>query len=496
MQHIAPPFCTPTNGASNGQSKPEKNQRASAERKPEKVEPEKERPKEANGAKSKPAPKDRPKSSAGSANQTILIGRRLMGSTVGSPVSIPIELLKKHTVVLAGAGSGKSVLLKRLIEEAALEGIPSIVADCANDMAALGDPWPEHESDRSPEDRLKAASYFGKVDVIVWTPQVEGGNPLRLDPLPDFETMADEPDVLKAAIMETAEGLQDLLSLGKSKSDQLKFGLLCRVIKNFAEQRLHSLQELIDLLRELPPEAGLGIANVGKIARDLGDALASKMESVPILSSTGMPMDPAVLFGDDHSPRRARVSVINFTGLSGLQAQQQLLNQLANTLFTWIKKHPTPDDRPLRGLLVIDEAKDFLPGQSSTACKGALMRVVAQARKYGLGVVLATQNPREMENTIIGNCSTHFYGKASSPAAIQTIEGEIRNRGGSATDVGTLQTGTFYVYNADTELKAPVKVRTPLCLSRHAGPLTREEVLERARKSREVVQRLATVIRP
>ncbi len=109
------------------------------------------------------------------------------------------------------------------------------------------------------------------------------------------------------------------------------------------------------------------------------------------------------------------------------------------------------------------------------------MRLTAQARKYHLGVVFATQHPREIENSLIGNCSTHYYGKANSPAAIETIREQIALRGGRGDDVPTLPRGCFYVYNADAELRAATKVRIPLCLSHHpANPLTEEDILQRA----------------
>src|SRR5690606_11786983 len=114
-----------------------------------------------------------------------------------------------------------------------------------------------------------------------------------------------------------------------------------------------------------------------------------------------------------------------------------------------------PPGRTLRGLLIIDEAKDLVPARSSTPCKDSLLRLAAQARKYHLGVVFATQNPREIDNAIIGNCSTQYYGKANSPAAINTIREQLVARGGNGEGIGRLEKGVFYVYNADAGMRAP-----------------------------------------
>jgi DNA helicase HerA-like ATPase len=59
------------------------------------------------------------------------------------PVSVDLEFLRKHTAIFAGSGSGKTVLIRRLIEECALHGVSAIVLDPNNDLARLGDRWPE-----------------------------------------------------------------------------------------------------------------------------------------------------------------------------------------------------------------------------------------------------------------------------------------------------------------------------------------------------------------
>ena len=72
----------------------------------------------------------------------LVLGEKLLAGSASGPFSVSLDNLTKHTVVLAGAGSGKTVLVRRVIEEAALAGIPSIVIDGANDLSRLGDAWP------------------------------------------------------------------------------------------------------------------------------------------------------------------------------------------------------------------------------------------------------------------------------------------------------------------------------------------------------------------
>ena len=213
--------------------------------------------------------------------------------------------------------------------------------------------------------------------------------------------------------------------------------------------------------------------------------MRSRRRVRPIRSGVhrGPRSDPEVLFGPAKHGR-ARISVISLIGLSGLEAQRAFLNQLAMTLFTWIKKNPDPAPRPLRGLLVIDEAKDYVPSQGGSACKESLTRLTAQARKYHLGLVYATQSPREIDHKILGNCSTHFYGKVNSPAAIQTIKELLQKKGSNGGDVARLPRGVFYVHNADAGMNAPAKVLIPLCLSHHpSNPLDEGAIIEKGASS-------------
>ncbi|MEL7507176.1 MAG: ATPase, partial [Cyanobacteria bacterium J06554_1] len=133
----------------------------------------------------------------------------------------------------------------------------------------------------------------------------------------------------------------------------------------------------------------------------------------------------------------------------------------------------------------IDESKDFVPSRGSTPCKASINRLVAQARKYGLGLIFATQAPKSIDHNIIANCSTQFYGRANSPAAINVIQDQLSQRGGRGQDIAKLPKGQFYAISES--LGSPIKIQSPLCLSYHpATPPDEEEVLKRAKASRDI----------
>ena len=429
-----------------------------------------------NGTKPKDSPPEWPPIDA-----RLPLGRRVSGNTLGEMVKIRLNLLEKHTLVLAGAGSGKTVLLKRLIEESLILGIPSIVIDSANDLAALDEKWESPPAEWEDEDHRQAERYHRKRDVVIWTPGKESGNPLAFEPLPDLAPLSGDNDELESAISMACESLATFVAPGNSQASQQKRGILSKSLRYLAQNGGGKLERLIELLGDFPVEAGLGVANETKLAQQIADSLKVQRETNPMLRSLGTPLDPAVLFGDDAPSDRTRISVINLVGLPGIEAQRYFLNQLAMTLFSWIKKNPDPGARPLRGLLVIDEAKDFAPSQKASTCGDSLLRLVAQARKYHLGLIFATQNPKDIDNRIMANASTHFYGKVNSPVAIETVRELLKHKGASGEDVPRLPQGRFYVHNADADLPAPVKISIPLCLSRHPNhPLDESSVLEKA----------------
>jgi hypothetical protein len=414
----------------------------------------------------------------------IPLGRKIAGNAPGANrTTLPLAELRKHAVILASAGSGKTVFLRRIIEETALLGVPVIVVDAANDLSRLGEAWPGAPEGWDADDGAKASAYLRRTETVIWTPGVEKGNPMALAPLPDFAVVAADADELLAAVDMARESLAPVVAPGKSATSQRKLGVLTAALRYYAEQGgSQSLDAFAALLSDLPADAQGNISDGAKLGGQMADSIRAQIQVDPLLRSTANVPDPAELFGLNGDA--TRISVINLSSLASLAVQQQFVNQLAMMLFSWIKRNPAPDGMALRGLFVIDEAKDFAPSKSAAACKSSLQRLTAQARKYGLGVIFATQAPKDLEHTIVSNCSTHIYGKASSPAAIATIQELLVARGGRGDDVGRLTTGRFYVHNADA-IPLPTRIATPMCLSHHpASPPSTDEVIEMARRSR------------
>jgi DNA helicase HerA-like ATPase len=113
-----------------------------------------------------------------------------------------------------------------------------------------------------------------------------------------------------------------------------------------------------------------------------------------------------------------------------------------------------------------------------TACTQSTLALAAQARKYGLGLVFATQAPKGLHNRIPGNAATQFFGLLNASAQIEAAKEMARSKGGQVADISRLTTGQFYLAAEGT---AFTKTRVPLCLTHHPkAPLTAEEVITRA----------------
>lgn len=448
---------------------PENSQKSTPQKiRPEKIRTEKIRPDDVTGQQKNKAFK----------KKSIPIGYQLVGDLLKDELFIPVSVLTKHTVILAGSGSGKTVLLRRLVEEAAILGIPSIIIDSANDLARMGDTWPENHQSRKNDDKNKSKIYHKKTNVIIWTPGREKGNPIYLEPIPDLSTVQDDPDELDQVVAMVRDTLKNIVARGGSATIQMKIGVLSSALRYFAKNGGGNLNNFIELLSDLPKNAGGQITKAGKLAQEMANSLRAQIQIDPLLKHTGTALDPSLLFGCFDESGKTRISVLNLIGLPSIEMQQQVINRLSMTLFTWIKKNPSP----VRGLFVIDEAKDFIPSGKSTVCKESLLRLCAQARKYGLGLIFATQEPKSIDHKVIANCSTQFYGRANSLAAIDAVRKQIRLRGGTGDEIPTLPRGRFFVCSEN--IKPPVKIETPLCLSYHPdNPLTEEEVLIRARDS-------------
>lgn len=393
-------------------------------------------------------------------------------------IRIELESLRKHAIVFAGSGSGKTVLLRRIVEECALRGVSAMVLDPNNDLARLGDAWPEAPGEWRAGDEAKAAEYLAGTEVVVWTPGRSSGRPLSFHPLPDFAEVRGDEDEFGAAVEAAVARLVPHARI----ANETKFAVRGRAVlrealKRYAREDRRDLNGFVDLLAELP-EGVSKLHSAAATAADLAETLRAAMVNDPLLGGQGEPTDPGVLLTPSPG-KRARISVISFVGLPSEEQRQGFISQLQLEVFAWIKRHPAVD-RPLGGLMVMDEAQTIAPSSGVTASLQTTILLASQARKYGLGLLLATQAPKGVHNQVTGNATTQFFGRLNSPAQIAAATDMARAKGSSIADISRLERGQFYVTGDTFGFR---RMRAPLCLSHHPpSPLRLEEVIERARQ--------------
>lgn len=391
----------------------------------------------------------------------------------GETVAIDLAMLRKHIAIFAGSGSGKTVLIRRLVEECALRGVSAIVLDPNNDLSRLGSAWPELPSGWRRSDDARAQDYLQNTEVVIWTPRRSNGRPLAFQPLPDFPSVVDDRDEYNDAVESACAALEPrALIAGQTQKANRSRAVLREALQQYGRQPAPTLDGFIDMLADLPDDVS-NLADGRRIAADLAQDLRAAMVNDPMFGGAGQPVDPGVLLTPTEG-KRARVSVISMIGLQSDEQRQGFVNQLQMALFAWIKRNPA-GERPLGGLLVMDEAQTLAPSRGTTASTRSTLALASQARKYGLGLVFATQSPKGLHNQIPGNATTQFYGLLNSPVQIGTAEEMARAKGGLVPDISRLRAGNFYVA---TEGEAFHRVVAPWCLSYHAAsPPSAEEVL-------------------
>lgn len=407
-----------------------------------------------------------------------------VGTEVGSGGEYPLDLvaLREHTLVIGASGSGKSVVVRTMVEACALQGISSIVLDSNNDLARLGDRWPEIPATWGSDEIAAAARYHDATDVVVWTPGISEGRPLSLPSLPDLTAAPhgsdEQQEILNEAISILAPRAKLTGSTGRASKGE---AVLRQALLHHAERQPTAATSLTAFIKQLAnlPAAVLTIPGGQQIAADLAGLLEAARTNDPLFAGDGTPLDVGVLLRPK-SGKRARVSVISLVGLGSDDQRQAFVNQLQLALMTWLRAHPERANA-LGGLYVMDEAQAFAPTAGRTACTNSTNTLAAQARKFGLGLVFATQAPRSLQTKIVNSCGTQFVGRLSGSASLAAARDLAQSRGSVMLDVGMLGTGAFY---ATRPGDAFTKVATRLCLSHHPqGPLTRSEVVTRAAAS-------------
>lgn len=439
----------------------------------------------------------------------------------GDPLLYEARDLTTHAVVVGMTGSGKTGLCVSLLEEAALDGVPAIAIDPKGDIGNLlltfpelraedFEPWiDEGEARRRQQSVAERAAEVAEswktglaaweqgperiarlretVDLPIYTPGSSSG--IGLSVLGSFEAPAGEAaqdaDALRERLMGAVSGLLGLLGLDADPLQSADHIFLSTLLQDAWERgAAMGLAELIRAIQD-PPIARVGVMDLDtfyppKKRQELAmriNALLASPGFQPWLAGEKLDIE-RLLYTPAGKPRISIVSIAHL----GDDERMFFVTLLLTELIAWMRRQPGTSS--LRALLYMDEVFGFLPPVANPPSKTPMLTLLKQARAFGLGVVLATQNPVDVDYKALSNCGTWFLGRLQTERDVnRVIDGlsGAADAAGQAVDAASLRTtlarlqGRQFLMNNVHEPR-PLLFQTRWALSYLRGPLTRAQI--------------------
>ena len=454
---------------------------------------------------------------------TFYLGREYDLSTKGTGDLLLYDSkdLVTHGVCVGMTGSGKTGLCIGLLEEAAIDGIPAIVIDPKGDLGDLLltfpelrpadlQPWvnPEEASKKglSLEDFAKEqadtwqkglaewgesgeriAKLKAAADFTIYTPGSSAGMPvsiLKSLSAPAPAVAADE-EALRDRVSIAVSSLLGLLGIEADPIQSREHILLSSLFTNAWSSGLDlSLASLIQQIQK-PPFAKVGVMDLESFYPEK-DRLGLAMRINNLLAAPGFqswlegePLDIGhMLFTPEG---KARVSIFSIAHLSDAE-RMFFVSMLLNEVLGWVRAQPGTSS--LRAVIYMDEIFGFFPPVAEPPSKKPLLTLLKQARAYGVGVLLATQNPVDLDYKGLANAGTWFIGRLQTERdkerLLEGLEGVAAGSesGFDRQKMGETLAGlgkrVFLMYNVHED--APVTFQTRWTMSYLAGPLTRTQI--------------------
>jgi hypothetical protein len=424
--------------------------------------------------------------------------------------------LTTHGVIVGMTGSGKTGLGIGLLEEAALQGIPALIIDPKGDLTNLllhfpglapadFEPWVDvevakREGKTAAQAAVEAASSWKKglaewgiapqriqalqrsVQYAIYTPGSESGLPVSILAsleAPDVPWEANR-EILREKISGTVTAILSLV--GVSDIDPLRSRehiLLSNLLEN-AWSRGQSLDlEALILQTQTPPIAKLGVFDVESFfpSKDR-QALAMRLNSVLAAPSfqtwiEGQPLNiDSLLRAPDGRPRH---SVFYIAHLSDTE-RMFFVTLLLSAAEAWMRTRQGASG--LRAMLYFDEIFGYLPPVANPPSKTVMLRMLKQARAFGFGLLLATQNPVDVDYKALSNAGTWCIGKLQTDQDKQRLldglEAPGVNRAEYDKIISRLGKRVFLLHN--THAKGPAIFQTRWAMNYLPGPLTRAQI--------------------
>jgi hypothetical protein len=445
------------------------------------------------------------------------------GERLDKPVMYDARDLTTHAVCVGMTGSGKTGLCIDLLEEAAIDGVPAILIDPKGDLTNLlltfpdlrpkdfqpwvnvddarrkgmsvaeyakyiADTWREGLDDwgQGP-DRIRMLK--GSADFRIYTPGSDAGLPVSIlsslaAPALDWD---DEEELLREQIQGTVSALLGLAGIEADPLQSKEHILLSHIFERFWRQGEDlDLTSLISAIQS-PPVRQVGVFDVDTffpekerfgLAMSLNNIIAAPAFETWL---QGEPLDIAhLLHAPDGTPRHSIFYIAHLSDAERMFFVTLLLEQVV----TWVRQQSGTTS--LRALLYFDEVFGFFPPVAEPPSKRPLLTLVKQARAFGFGVVLTTQNPVDLDYKGLTNAGTWFIGKLQTERdkmrvldGLESVSAEAGgklNRKDLDRTISALDSRVFLLHNVHED--HPVIFHTRWAMSYLRGPLTRTQVRE------------------
>ena len=449
------------------------------------------------------------------------------GETTPQPLLYDSRDLTTHAVAVGMTGSGKTGLCLDLLEEAGMDQVPAIVIDPKGDIANLlltfpglsaeeFRPWIDESQaareGQTPDEfaQKEAAKWKAgleswgqtgdrirrfreKVDLQVFTPGSKTGRPVAI--LKSFaappEEVIQNDDAFQERVQSAVSGLLALVGIDADPIRSREHILLSHVLSNaWSEGNDVSLGGLIENIQN-PGIDKIGVMELNtffpsadrlELAMTMNNLLAS-----PSFSSwlEGEPLDIDRWLHDEAG--RPRISIMSISHLSDSE-RMFFVTILLNEVLSWMRKQAGTSS--LRALLYMDEVFGFFPPVANPPSKKPMLTMLKQARAFGLGVVLATQNPVDLDYKGLSNTGTWFLGRLQTERdkarVLEGLEGVAATTGASFDRremeqiLAGLGSRKFLMNNVHED--GPVVFETRWAMSYLRGPLTLKQLGELAGK--------------
>ena len=426
--------------------------------------------------------------------------------------------LTTHAVIIGMTGSGKTGLGIGLLEEAAMDHIPVIAIDPKGDMGNLlltfpklapedFRPWvnPRSASDQGQtvdeyaaaqaalwkkglgewgQSGKRIAQLRSSVDMAIYTPGSNAGLPvsvLKSFAAPDAALMNDV-DLYRERVQATATGILTLLGIEADPVASREHILISRLLDHAWQQgRELDIAALIAAI-QAPPFTTIGVMSVDAFFPDKDRfALAMRLNSVLAAPGFGAWMQGEPLSARNllYTPEgKPRISVMSIAHLDDA-SRMFFVSMLLNEIIAWMRAQPGTSS--LRAILYMDEIFGFMPPVANPPTKALFLTLLKQARAYGLGLVLATQNPVDLDYKGLSNAGTWFIGRLQTERdkarVMDGLEGASQgdfDKQAMEQRLAGLAKRRFLLHNVHED--EPVVFGTRWVMSYLAGPLTRDHI--------------------